>query len=76
MICPPAISKVGMPISFDVLDGESGSGFDGSIASGALPDGLTLSRMAPATPKISGTPTKTGSFTFQMHFANNVGGTR
>ncbi|MCS5721788.1 cell wall-binding repeat-containing protein [Herbiconiux sp. CPCC 203407] len=72
--CPPQISKVGVPVQFDVLDGESGSGYDGTIAAGSLPDGLSLTKAANQTPKITGTPTKVGSYPFTMQFRNNVGG--
>ncbi|MFB2598526.1 cell wall-binding repeat-containing protein [Herbiconiux sp. P17] len=75
IICPPQITKLGTAISHEVLDGESGAGFDASITSGALPDGLAIDDVTSSSPRIAGTPTRVGSYTFHMHFANNVGGT-
>ncbi|MGD8167039.1 cell wall-binding repeat-containing protein [Herbiconiux sp. P16] len=74
IMCPPQISKVGAPISFQMLDNESGSGFTASITTGSLPDGLKLMPVPGLTPIITGTPTKVGSYPFHLHFANNVGG--
>ncbi|MFB2556428.1 cell wall-binding repeat-containing protein [Herbiconiux liangxiaofengii] len=75
MMCPPQISKIGVPISWQMLDGESGSGYGASITSGALPDGLSLKQDGGSTPRIVGTPTTVGSYTFHVHFQNNVGHT-
>ncbi|WP_382305993.1 cell wall-binding repeat-containing protein [Herbiconiux sp. UC225_62] len=74
IICPPQITKIGTVVSHEVLDGGSGSGFDASITSGALPDGLVIDDTSGSSPRIAGTPTKVGSYAFHLHFANNVGG--
>jgi hypothetical protein len=70
--CLPNVIKTGVPLSHDVTDSEEGMGFDATVASGTLPDGLTVQpRMGVSA--IVGTPTKLGSFTYTLHVQNSDG---
>lgn len=70
--CLPNVIKTGVPLSHDVTDSEEGMGFDATVASGTLPDGLTVQPRTGVS-AIVGTPTKLGSFTYTLHVQNSDG---
>lgn len=71
---PPATAQVGMPFSYRFAAAGSPSPVI-SVASGALPDGLTLTADATTgSAVLSGTPTTAGTSTFTLA-ATNAGGT-
>lgn len=60
------------------IDNENGVasdiyGFNWSLVSGSLPDGMSLSYTNMPTVYISGTPTETGTFTFELKAENDFG---
>ena len=60
------------------IDNENGTasdiyGFSWSLVSGSLPDGMSLSYTNMPTVYISGTPTETGTFTFELKAENDFG---
>jgi putative cell wall-binding protein len=68
--CAPLVVAVGTSFDFDVSDSEQTSGFDVELT-GALPDGLTIKQpIAGLAYRISGTPTKVGSYNYTMRFDN------
>jgi uncharacterized repeat protein (TIGR02543 family) len=71
---PPEITATSLPngakgVSYSVKIGAMGSNVTWSVASGNLPDGLTLT----AAGNITGNPTQTGSFPFTAKIENLAG---